>query len=76
MTVELPYDIGTRVYYVCAWGIESGVIDYYEILKEVIFAYDKEGCLLSNIQNLYSNYDVAYKEWEKRYINKENSNEE
>lgn len=75
MTVELPYDIGTEVYYVRAWGVESGVISHYEILKDVIYAYDKYCCLLSKIQDLHNNYDDAYEEWEDRYGNvKESDN--
>lgn len=69
MTVELPYDIGTEVYYACAWGVESGVISHYEILKDVIYAYDKGGFLLSNIQDLHNNYDDAYEEFEDRFGN-------
>lgn len=72
MTIELPYNIGTEIYYVCAWGIESGVINRYEILEDVIYAYDKDGCLLSDIQDLHNNYEDAYEEWEDKFGNEKN----
>lgn len=68
MTVELPYEIGTKVYYACAWGIEDGVIGYYEIFKNAVYARDKEGRMLARIENLRDNYEDAYALYESKYL--------
>ena len=65
--IEVPYDIGTEVYYVCAWGVESGVIGHYTVLSDVIYAHDKDDCLLGSIEELHNNYDDAYEEWQDRF---------
>lgn len=71
MIIEL-FDIGTEVYYLSPKGVESGVIDYYVISKDIICAYDKDGCLLSDIQDLHNNYEDAYEEWEDKFGNEKN----
>lgn len=60
MIIEL-FDIGTEVYYLSPKGVESGVIDYYVISKDIICVYDKADFLISDIQGLYKNYNDAYK---------------
>ena len=61
MTIELPFFIWTKIYYLCSCGVESDVIDHYVIYKDVICVYDKADFLLSDIQGLYKNYNDAYK---------------
>lgn len=74
-TIELQFDIGTKVYYVCAWGVESGTISRYEITENEIYVFDKDGCLLSTVEELHNNYDDAYEEWCDRFGKDSEDNE-
>lgn len=67
LTINLPFKIGQTVYTVCAWGVEEREIVYYEIHKDVIYAYGDYETLISSIDNLYESYDEAYEIWKKKY---------
>ena len=67
MIIEFPYEIGTEVYYACAWGVESGVIGHYEVFKDAVYAMDENGSMLSCIEDLHDSYESAYEEYESKY---------
>lgn len=51
-TINLPCNFGERIYYPCAWGIESGTVSHFTITKDNIWIYDEHDIILCEAEDV------------------------